>query len=59
MDEGGNLFSGHSDTGSEWVFSASFIDNNHDNNSVKARLVDFELFEVGASLTSHGRSSRY
>ncbi len=28
MDEGGNLFIGHSDTGGVWVFSASFIDNN-------------------------------
>ena len=60
MDDGGNLFSGHSDTGAKWVFSASFIDNNSANpNSNKARLVGFELFEVGGSLTAHGRPNRY
>ena len=59
MDEGGDLFSGHSNTGGEWVFSASFIDHNMGLNSVKTRIVDFELFEVGGSLTAHGRANRF
>ena len=28
ITDGGNIFSGHSNTGSDWVFSAGFIDNN-------------------------------
>ena len=56
---GGDLFSGHSSAGGPWVFSASFIDNNQDNNSNRARWVDFEMFEVGGSLTPHGRFYRF
>ena len=35
LEDGGDLFVGHSNTGGKWVFSASFIDNNFEDNSVK------------------------
>ena len=59
MDNGGDVFTGHSDTGGVWVFSASFIDNNQNGGSTIDRFVGFELFEVGGSLTNHGRSGLF
>ena len=54
MTDGGNLFTGHSNTGSRWVLSASFVDGTFSNSDVN-RHIDFQLLEVGGSLTTHGR----
>ena len=41
------------------MFSASFMDINQVSSTAKEKLVDFELFEIGGSLTPHGRSDRF
>ena len=41
------------------MFSASFMDINQVSSTAKEKLVDFELFEIGGSLTPHGWSDRF
>ena len=54
MTSGVNLFNGHSNTGNAWILSMNFIDTDGDDFPNTQRFVDFQLQEVGGSLTFHG-----